>query len=586
MKFKTIQLPDIVPDPNQPRKFFDPAKITELAQSIAAKGVHTPITVRPIPGTNLYMLVVGERRFRASGEAGLKEIPCIVRTLTDEETLDIQIDENLNREGVHPLEEGLAFARLLTPDTILQTVADRFGRSVSYIHKRAKLASLVPTAQELFFSGKIDLDDAQALCRLSVADQDAILKEAAPKYNQLHWYCEKRITNLKNCLFDPKDKKLYPEAGACTKCPYNTANAPTLFDDMKGTNCTRSACFTIKTDRAYTNRLKEMVIDGGMVPVVIDYRLSDDDKRYADKAKEMGVEPLNAKLYNRVWQPHEPDECKTFADWFENECYSDYDLTDPAEEKEAKQEYDDYVKESKEEMEDYVARMEEYNNPGPNVKDAFVIAGSSMGEVVKIEYRNVAENGATTATDGNAGTDMQIIDLEAREALAASQDFKNLYKELERLAGRGPKPEDGVTEFPDFYSTDDWLHNGNRIDTMVACLSIFHKLAYGTQLKVWEYVNGDDHSDTDIENLQLWLLSRADPVKEMLQFLIYDTIFPYQASREDEPIVRASFMWMGEFMPNVLKQTTEFHNAAVATRKDKLEKRIAGIRKNAEKEAV
>lgn len=209
MKFKNIPLTDIFPDPDQPRKYFDPAKVEELAADIKANEVHTPITIRPVIGTNNYMLVLGERRYRASQAAGKKDIPAIIRTLTDQEALNLQLSENLNREGVHPLEEGLAFARLLTPDTTLQQIADRFGRSVAFIHKRAQLAKLVDAAQDLFFSAKISLEDGMTLSRLEAGEQTAILKDCKENYHNIKWMCKSAVSSLDKALFKRVYDKLH-----------------------------------------------------------------------------------------------------------------------------------------------------------------------------------------------------------------------------------------------------------------------------------------------------------------------------------------------------------------------------------------
>jgi ParB family chromosome partitioning protein len=105
--FKTILLDDIHPDPNQPRKYYDALAMEELTQSVKEKGVLQPVLIRP--NGNGYILVCGERRYRASKEAGLTDIPAVIRQLTDDEALELQIIENLQRKDVNPMEEGTAF---------------------------------------------------------------------------------------------------------------------------------------------------------------------------------------------------------------------------------------------------------------------------------------------------------------------------------------------------------------------------------------------------------------------------------------------------------------------------------------------
>jgi ParB family chromosome partitioning protein len=105
--FKTIPLSEIHPDKNQPRKFINDISLKELTESVKLKGVIQPIMVRP--NKTGYILVCGERRVKASVAAGLKDVPAVVRNLTDEEALEIQFIENIQRDDVHPMDEASTF---------------------------------------------------------------------------------------------------------------------------------------------------------------------------------------------------------------------------------------------------------------------------------------------------------------------------------------------------------------------------------------------------------------------------------------------------------------------------------------------
>ena len=108
----TLPLEEIVPNKEQPRKTFDETALEELAESIRQHGVLQPLLVRPLPGGG-YQLVAGERRYRASRIAGLREVPVVIRELSDVETMEIAIIENLQREDLKPLEEANGYKMLM-----------------------------------------------------------------------------------------------------------------------------------------------------------------------------------------------------------------------------------------------------------------------------------------------------------------------------------------------------------------------------------------------------------------------------------------------------------------------------------------
>src|SRR5262245_15089098 len=106
-----VSLDEVKPNPNQPRKAFDPHSLDELAASIKSSGVLQPIIVRRTP--HGYELIAGERRWRAARQAGLERIPVIIREATDAESLELALVENLLREDLNPIEEAEAYQKLL-----------------------------------------------------------------------------------------------------------------------------------------------------------------------------------------------------------------------------------------------------------------------------------------------------------------------------------------------------------------------------------------------------------------------------------------------------------------------------------------
>jgi ParB family chromosome partitioning protein len=137
---RLIPLSDISLDSNQPRKKLDEEKLEELAASIRNKGVIEPVTVRLID--NGYMVVTGERRYRAAQLAGLEEIPCIIKHLSDEEVLVYQLIENLQREDLSPIDEATALKKLAETGLNQTDIAQKIGKSQPYISKLLKILEL------------------------------------------------------------------------------------------------------------------------------------------------------------------------------------------------------------------------------------------------------------------------------------------------------------------------------------------------------------------------------------------------------------------------------------------------------------
>lgn len=172
----TLPISEITPNKDQPRKTFDEAALDELAESIKQHGVLQPLLVRPLPNGG-YQLVAGERRWRASRRAGLREVPVVVKELTDTETMEIAIIENLQREDLNPIEEAEGLQALIDKCGFTQEeVASSVGKSRPAIANSLRLLRLPEKVRELTRDGKISAGHARALISL---DNDALIIEAA-----------------------------------------------------------------------------------------------------------------------------------------------------------------------------------------------------------------------------------------------------------------------------------------------------------------------------------------------------------------------------------------------------------------------
>ena len=165
-RIETLPLREIEPDPGQPRKTFDDETLAELSASIAEHGLLQPIAVRPKPSGG-YLIVAGERRWRASRMAGLTEVPVIVKDVTDEQAMELALVENLQREDLDPVEEAVGIRELMTRCALTQEQAARkLGKSRSALANSLRLLSLPETVLELLKSGFITVGHAKVVLGL------------------------------------------------------------------------------------------------------------------------------------------------------------------------------------------------------------------------------------------------------------------------------------------------------------------------------------------------------------------------------------------------------------------------------------
>jgi ParB family transcriptional regulator, chromosome partitioning protein len=163
---RIVPVDHIEPNPEQPRLVFEQAALDELAASIREHGVLQPILVRPL-GPNTYQIVAGERRWRASRQAGLQTIPALIEDIDDDTALEIAIIENLQREDLTPLDEAAMYDRMVHEHGYsIRKLADKLGKDKGYLENRLRLADAPPEIRELVSLRKDSLSHAYELMKV------------------------------------------------------------------------------------------------------------------------------------------------------------------------------------------------------------------------------------------------------------------------------------------------------------------------------------------------------------------------------------------------------------------------------------
>lgn len=193
---KQIPLIQIGANPGQPRKTFSDTELGELAASIREKGVLQPILLRAVKNRSyMYEIVAGERRFRAAKMAGLAEIPALVKTLSDENAMEIALIENVQRENLNPIEEGAAYKNLMEQcNYSIGDVSRLIGKSESYIRNMIRLGTLPTDVQKMVADGRISASHARTIM---VAENPSVLANEIITKNLTVADTERRVRAVK-----------------------------------------------------------------------------------------------------------------------------------------------------------------------------------------------------------------------------------------------------------------------------------------------------------------------------------------------------------------------------------------------------
>ncbi|RTL56258.1 MAG: ParB/RepB/Spo0J family partition protein [Sphingobacteriales bacterium] len=245
------------------------ADVIELSESIKKDGVLQAVLLRPHPKKkDDYQLIFGHRRLMAAGLAGLSSIPANIKDVDDDDILELQVTENMQRKDVHPIDEAVAFKSLVDNKKYsTQEIAARFGKKPEYVAQRIKLNDLIPELQKDFKENKMLLGHAILLCRLTPDLQKEAKKQASghsfinESVKEVEdWINESVVQDLSKVSWKQDDATLFPQAGACTTCNKRSGAGNLLFADVKQDNrCYDNNCFNTKKNLQFIATLNEVI---------------------------------------------------------------------------------------------------------------------------------------------------------------------------------------------------------------------------------------------------------------------------------------------------------------------------------------
>lgn len=265
-EYRNLAVSILIESPTNPRKRFDETSLQELAASIKSQGLLEPLLVREREQEQgRYEVVVGARRRRAAKLAGIEQVPVRVVNLTDAQTIEAQVVENLQREDIHPLEEAMGFRSLLDlkdPKYTIASIAGRAGKSEAYVLGRIKLTELIPPVAEAFLKDKIAVGHALLIAKLPASQQPEAMNACfrnqwgsegntpvlIPLRELAAWIESNILMQLASAPFDKQDETLLPKCGSCVNCPKRTGFNKLLFADVRKDSCTDPQCFQAKVD--------------------------------------------------------------------------------------------------------------------------------------------------------------------------------------------------------------------------------------------------------------------------------------------------------------------------------------------------
>lgn len=568
-----VKTNDIDFSPLNYRKYFSEEALQQFAEELQQHGIISPLTVRPVDGDK-YELVAGERRLRAARIAGLMEVPAAIVNLTDEQVIEIQLAENLQRENPHPMHEAQGIGQMQQSGKTIDEIATRLGKSKQFVYTRLKLLSLVESFQEMILADVITLQDALKIAALSVESQTDFFNEHCSNWKKqknfsldnLDWYLNQYRYDIKKAPFNTKDKNLVPEAGACNSCPSNSASLKTLFPELaKQAICSNKECYNNKCHIHFLAALSSAIDTYQPTALLHNNQLTE----MAEKILLLipGATELPRYNYHEVsviQKPEIPDK--------QDYCYGEEDELDTEEFGQA--------------MDDYYSELETYNlhTQSGHYNVALLLDNKTFEPVYfNLEKPKQFHTGRQTVT--------------AKEVQAAIKDGNAtpelLQAEIDRLKQKEKRSEEldaekvqltVHTHFSEFVRKPENNTSSTPADMTGARLIIYQSLDYTSRNEVAEKLlsrNGKGKREDDTSKQLYERLSNL--TEQEFTYLIRMAICSKSESKY--PLQQAGyFLYQMAAEAGIPVQTIEdSQNEKRKERKDKMQVKVKEIKKKMDK---
>ena len=425
LQIQNLSIGKIKPDPNQPRKTFDERQLVQLSESIKKYGVLQPITVRQM--NSHYVIVMGERRYRSSKLASKKTIPCIVKNYENNDVLEVQIIENLQRKDVEPTEEAEAIA-YLSDKYSPSEIAKRLGRTDNFIRQRLKLAGLIEGFKHFVRNGEMTISLGVGVALFEPEEQQLMLETMGEEFNahQINKMINNHSYDLQKASFNVEDEKLVEKAGACTTCPFNAANQGNLFGEGKMV-CMKASCYEAKKSKSFLNLIEKSKQENILlIPEIQKYWADDDNNQLViSQLEKHGLKVYLLDDVEIIENPIEPT-IEAIQKEYQHYNYSEEEL---------KSELDEAVKEYKQEQ-------EAYNSAKSNgfVNGIVFHSSTYKHKEVFIKIIEKSQNESTTHSTPLANRKMadcspeeQIIKINERETRKKQIENNKLFEEVVQM---------------------------------------------------------------------------------------------------------------------------------------------------------
>jgi len=545
-----LSMGKIVADPLQPRKTYNEILLKGLSESIKKHGVLQPITVRK--SGNDYIIVMGERRYRASKLAGMKTIPCIVREYESNDVLEVQIIENLQRQGVEPTEEADAIA-YLSEKYSASEIAKRLGRGDNFIRQRLKLARLIEGFKIYVRKGEMTISLGVGVALFEPEEQQMMLETMGEDFNahQINRMIKDQTYDLEKAPFDISDKKLVAKAGACSECPFNAANQGNLFGDGKMV-CTKSACYETKKNKSFLNLIekskKERIL---LIPEIQKYWAEEESNQLV--ISQLEKNKMKVYLLDDVEIIENPIEPTLEVI---KEEYRNYDYTQD----ELKEELDEAIETYKEEFEKYDSAEE-----NGFVKGIIFHPESYLHKEVFVKINEESDNDSEVRS-------VPLANRKMADCLPDEQIEKIKEREIRKKQIENNKQFEQVIEMireTKYIDTKKTL----SVDEMVAfSLSLYeNNVDYMSQQKYFSGLLGDTSKMTRIEIVENFKKNfKKEIFHKLIRFILTKQVH-FGEQNHTNNLVNISFYnaMQGYYKSKITSIESEY-----AEKRDKREKRL------------